>query len=129
MKLQKKGSIKRDSFSCIVVEFNFRGIPQKTSAYQQHYVFGGRTDIVFTGYSLNSEELKKVNDELSKSDIGDALKLIEGTTGSIEDLQEDIDLFLKEEDKAEKKAERTKNAQIHFLLFLEFITEKKESHL
>lgn len=118
MKLQKKGTIKRDYFSCIVVEFNFRGIPQKTSAYQQHYVFGGRTDIVFTGYSLNSDELKKVNDELAKSDIGDALKLIEGATGSIEDLQGDIDMFLKEEDKAEKKTEKTRDNSNPFFALL-----------
>jgi hypothetical protein len=125
MKLQKKGSIKRDFFSCVVVEFNFRGIPQKTSAYQQHYVFGGRTDIVFTGYSLNSDELKKVNEELSKSDIGDALKLIEGTTGSIEELQEDIDLFLKEEDKSEKKNEKTKNMSNPFFALIGMYNKKE----
>ncbi len=125
MKLQKKGSIKRDYFSCIVVEFNFRGIPQKTSAYQQHYVFGGRTDIVFTGYSLNSDELKKVNEELSKSDVEDALKLIEGTTGSIEELQEDIDMFLKEEEKSEKKAEKARDTSNPFFALLGLYNQKE----
>jgi hypothetical protein len=126
MKLQKKGSIKRDYFSCVVVEFNFRGIPQKTSAYQQHYVFGGRTDIVFSGYSLNSDELKKVNEELSKSDVGDALKLIEGTTGSIEELQGDIDMFLKEEDKSEKKAEKVRDTSNPFFALLGLYNKKEE---
>ncbi len=126
IKLQKKGSIKRDYFSCVVVEFNFRGIPQKTSAYQQHYVFGGRTDIVFTGYSLNSDELKKVNEELAKSDIGDALKLIEGATGGIEDLQGDIDMFLKEEDKAEKKAEKVRDTYNPFSALFGMYNKKGE---
>lgn len=104
LKLQAKGDLKRDYNSCIVVEFNFRGIPQRTSQYQSNYVFGGKVEMTFSSYSLNSDELKLVNQELEKSDVEDALKLMESaTTGSLEELQKDIDEFLKEEDKAEKE--------------------------
>lgn len=104
----KDMKLKRNYYSCILIEFNFRGIPQKTSAYQQNYVFGGRSEVTFTAYSLNDDELKLIREELEKSDVGDAFKLIEGsTTGSLEELQKDIDMFLNEEEETEKKIEQT----------------------
>ena len=119
--MDQKKQLKRQYISCIIVEFNFRGIPQKTSPYQSHYVFGGRTEVTFSSYTLNSDELKLVNEELTKSDVGDAMKLIEdATTGSIEELQKDIDEFLKEEDKAEKKQEEKKDMSNPFLALLGF---------
>ncbi|MFZ1971096.1 MAG: hypothetical protein WAU65_02880 [Candidatus Nanoarchaeia archaeon] len=119
--MDEKKELKRSYSSCIIVEFNFRGIPQKTSPYQSHYVFGGRTEITFSAYSLNSEELDLMNNELTKSDVEDALKLIEGaTTGSLEELQGDIDEFLKEEDNAEKKQEKGKDMSNPFLAMLGF---------
>ncbi|MFC1682252.1 hypothetical protein ACFL0X_01380 [Nanoarchaeota archaeon] len=92
---------KRKYYNCILVDFSFRGIPQKAG---QHYVFGGRAEVKFKGYALNEDELKKLDQELDKSDIGDILTLIEGTTTeSLEQIQEDINLFLEEKDKDEKK--------------------------
>jgi hypothetical protein len=126
VRLKNKGNLKRAFFSCVIVEFKFRGIPQKTTPYQSHYVFGGRAEIVFTGYSLNSDELKKIDKELTKSDIEDALNLIEGTTGSIEELQEDIDMFLKEEEKNEKK--ETKDTSNPFLALLGVYNKKGEEN-
>ncbi|MDE1848889.1 MAG: hypothetical protein KGH55_02560 [Nanoarchaeota archaeon] len=105
LRLMKKGDLKRDYVSCVVVDFNFRGIPQRV-AQQPHYTFGGRAEIKFTAYALNSDELKKVHEELSKSDIADAFGLIEGATSNLEELQDDIDAFLKEEEKSEKSAEK-----------------------
>lgn len=126
LKLRKRGLIKRDYFSCYVVEFVFRGIPTKTSVYQQHYVFGGRVEITFSAYALNNDELKKLDEEITKSEVGDALKLVEGATGSIEDLQNDIDMFLKEEEKAEAK-EKGKSQELNpFAAILGFY-EKKEA--
>ncbi len=87
----------RDYFGCVLVEFKFRGIPQRV-IQQSHYVFGGRAEVDFTGYALNSEELDMLNQEIEKSDIGDVFGLIEGvTTDSLDQLKGDIEYFLDEE--------------------------------
>jgi len=97
------GRIKtRDYYSCVLVNFVFRGIPQRISQ-QSHYVFGGRAEISFKSYVLNDEEIKKLNEELENSDLGDALQLIEGTTTeSLGQLQSEINEFLEEKSEAEK---------------------------
>ena len=94
----------RDYYSCVLVDFKFRGIPQRISQ-QAHYVFGGRAEISFKAYVLNEDELKKLDEELEASDLGDVLRLVEGaTSGSLEQLQEEIDFFL--EEKEEKISEK-----------------------
>ena len=42
----QKLKVNRDYYSCVLVEFKFRGIPQKVGG-QSHYVFGGRTEVIF----------------------------------------------------------------------------------
>ncbi|MCH8945708.1 MAG: hypothetical protein IIA85_02190 [Nanoarchaeota archaeon] len=96
---------KRDYFTCVLVEFKFRGIPQKISQQQSHYVFGGKAEIKFMAYALNSDELEKFDQEIDKSDVEDVLGLIEGaTTESLGELQEDIDFFLEENNETKKDA-------------------------
>lgn len=93
---------KRDYYSCVLVEFKFRGIPQRISQ-QSHYAFGGRTEVNFSGYALNSEELDMLNQEIEKADIGDVFGLVEGiTTESLEQLKEDIEFFLEDNGKEEE---------------------------
>jgi len=101
---------KRDYFGCVLVDFRFRGIPQRVSQ-QAHYVFGGRAEITFNAYALNNDELDKINEELEKSDITDAFKLVEGiTTESLEQLKDDIEYFLGEErEEEERKFKDTSN--------------------
>jgi len=94
---------KRDYFSCVLVDFRFRGIPQRTQRQQGEYVFGGRAEAKFIAYALNSDELEKLDKELEKSDVEDVLRLVEGaTTESLEQMQKDIDFFLEEKDETEK---------------------------
>jgi hypothetical protein len=94
----EKMKIKRDYYLCTLVEFIFRGIPQKV-AQQSHYAFGGRAEISFKSYVLNQEELDKFEEELESSDIEDVLKLIEGSTGeSMEKIQDEINFFLEDKD-------------------------------
>lgn len=103
----QKMKTKKDYFSCIVVDFRFRGIPQKV-AQQSHYAFGGKVDVVFSSYALNKEELDRMEKEFADSDVGDVLKLIEGTTTeSLDYMQEEINFFL--EDKEKKERETKKN--------------------
>ena len=102
----QKMKFTRDYYSCVLVEFKFRGIPQK-AGQQSHYVFGGRADVLFSGYSLNQDELDMFKQEIDKSDMGDVLNLIEGaTTESLGQLQEEINFFLEEKSKEEKKEEK-----------------------
>ncbi|HUW43639.1 MAG TPA: hypothetical protein VMV95_01600 [Bacillota bacterium] len=96
----------KEYYSCVLVNFKFRGIPQKISQ-QSHFAFGGRAEISFKAYVLNEDELKKLNEILEDSDINDALRLIEGATGeSLEQLQEEIDFFLKEANEDEQKMQK-----------------------
>lgn len=122
-------SPKRDYFACILVDFRFRGIPQRISQ-QAHYAFGGKAIMTFTAYALNSEEIYKINEEADKSDIGDVLNLIEGaTTESLDNLKNDIDFFL-EEEKHEHKDEKKSSGTNPFLALFGAYNEKpkEEKH-
>lgn len=92
----------RKYYSCILVEFTFRGIPQRV-AQQSHFTFGGKADVIFKAYALNEDELKKLYKELEKSDLDDVLKLIQGATDeSLKQLEEEINSFIDEKDKKEE---------------------------
>lgn len=93
----------KNYYSCILVNFRFRGIPQRISQ-QAHYVFGGRAEVSFKAYALNEDELKKLDELLEESDMNDVLRLIEGATGeNLEQLQEEINFFLEEKYEKEKQ--------------------------
>lgn len=121
----KKMKIKRDFYSCVLVDFNFRGIPGKIPG-TQHYSFGGKADINFRAYALNEDELNMLSDEFDKSDLGDVLKLIEGSTSeSLEQLQEEINFFL--EDKNEYKERfKVKDTSNPFVALLGGYEKKEE---
>lgn len=109
--------------SCVIVDFKFRGIPQRV-AQQSHYAFGGKAEITFTAYALTDEELKTVDKEFENSNLGDALKLIEGATSeSLEQIQEEIDYFL-EEPPEEVEQKKSKDSSNPFLALLGFYNEK-----
>lgn len=111
--------LKRKYYTCILMDFVFRGIPQKVSQ-RGDYSFGGRTEVTFRAYALNEDEIKKFEKELEKSDMEDVLKLIEGASGeSIEQLQKEIDYFLEEkEDEEKKKEEKLKSQDVNPFLAL-----------
>jgi hypothetical protein len=115
----------RKYYSCVLVEFTFRGIPQRVSQ-QPHFTFGGKADVTFRAYALNEDELNKLNKELEKSDIGDVLKLIDGATDdSLKQMQEEIDFFLEEKDK--KQEEKKKKDQSNPFLALFGMYDTKEN--
>lgn len=109
----KKLKLKRQYYNCVLVDFVFRGIPQRVSAQQAHYAFGGRVEVTFKGYCLNEDELALLEDKLDQNDIQDALKLVEGITSeSLDTLREDIEYFLKSEEEREKEEEKEKASKI-----------------
>lgn len=91
----RKIKFRRTYYACVVVDFKFRGIPQKAG---QHYAFGGRAEVTFRAYVLNEEELDLFQKKLEESEFGSAMGLVEGMTSeSLDQLQEDIDEFLEGE--------------------------------
>lgn len=104
----KKSKNYRDYYACVLVDFKFRGIPQRVSAQQQHYAFGGRVEVTFKGYCLNEDEIAKINEKLGESEIEGALRLIEGTTAeSLDQLREDIEKYIEgEESGGEESGEK-----------------------
>ena len=75
----------------------------------------------------NFPKLGRLVPEIEKSEMGDVLKLIEGsTTESLDKLQEEIDFFLKEEENEKKP--KPKDTSNPFLALIGYYnkTEKKE---
>ena len=101
----KKLKVKRNYYTCVLIHFKFRGIPQRFGqGGASSYVFGGRVEVTFSAYSLNEDELDALNAELDNSDLATALGFTEGATGeSLEQLQDDINDFLDENKKDEEK--------------------------
>ncbi len=118
--------IKRNYYTCILVDFTFRGIPQRVSQ-QSHYTFGGRAEVTFKAYALNDDELNKFEEEFKKSEVNDVLALIEGsTTESLGQLQNDINEFLEEKTKDEKESKSSESSN-PFMALIGKYEKKPES--
>ncbi|MEK6819569.1 MAG: hypothetical protein AABY03_00015 [Nanoarchaeota archaeon] len=103
----------RKYYSCVLVDLRFRGIPQR-AGQQSHYVFGGKADVIFSAYSLNSDELEMFKQLMDKSDVEDVLKLIDGASSdSINQLQEEISFFLEDKEKEEEKKRKKDGDEIN----------------
>jgi hypothetical protein len=110
--------------SIVLVEFNFRGVPRKIG---QSYTFGGRSEIKFTSYALNDQEIKVLKEQLERDDFGDVMRLVEGaTTESLEQMQADIDEFLNE-DSMERKKEKNDLDVNPFSALFSFLKRDKKS--
>jgi len=121
----KNKKLKRNYYSCVLVDFHFRGIPQRAG---QHYVFGGKASVRFRAYALNAQELDELNEKLSESDINEALRLAQGMTDeSLTEIKEDIDEFLEETEQEEKTKERGENIDPFTALFKPKPRQEKET--
>ena len=109
---------KRKYYSCILVDFVFTAVPTQGN-------FIGKAEVTFRAYALNEDEIKKLDQELEKSDLADALSLIEGTTTeSLNQMQEEINEFL--EEKSEEKKEREKDNSNPFMALIGAYDKKEE---
>ncbi len=105
---QTAKAAKKDFFTCIVIDFKFRGIPTRI-AQQPHYTFGGKTKVTFSAFTLDENEYEKVKEELDKTDVEDVLNLIKGITeDSLDTLKKDIDFFLEESSETATKEQKEK---------------------
>lgn len=121
----------RDHYACVLVDFNFRGVPRRTGGQHGGYMFTGRTEVTFSAYVLNEDEEKRFNEEFEDSDIYDALRLIEGATDeSLKQMQDDINEFLDEEPKGRKldegKEKKSRDKSNPFLALLGKYEKKPE---
>lgn len=98
---------KRKYYRCNVVDFVFRGIPQKIT--QQSYGFGGRMEMTFSTYILNDDELKLLKKAWDKTSVEAALRIASDTTAeSLKQLKEDIDKYTKDDEQVKKDEEKNK---------------------
>ncbi len=101
----------REYNKVLVVELDFRSIPQRISQ-KGDWSFGGKTDVAFTSYALNNEEIKVLKEELGRDDLNLVLKLIEGSTDeSLKQIEKDIDAIIKEDEEEEKKKKGEKTEE------------------
>ena len=99
-----------------MLDFNFRGIPQRI-AQQSLFAFGGKSEVPFRSYVLNEDEIARLHQEMDKSDMEDALKLVEGVTEEgLKQMQDEIDFFLEDKD-SYKEIEAPKDSSNPFLAF------------
>ncbi len=101
---------KRKYYSCILIEFLFRGIPQTIQRQQVHYTFGGRSEVTFKAYALNEDEIALLQRKLKESDVMDAFQLAAGVTDeTLDQIKGDLEHFLGEnfngKGKGEEKSE------------------------
>ncbi len=96
----------REYKKILIVELDFRSIPQKVSQ-RGDWAFGGKADIKFTSYALNNEELDVLKTELDKDEMNLVMKLIQDVNeDSLKELEKDIATIMKEDD--EKKEDEKK---------------------
>lgn len=115
----------RNFYKCLIISFEFRGMPNRSP--QGYYSFGGRTTVKFSGYALNEDEIKKFEQEVTKSDLEDILSLIKGATDeSLGEIKKDLDFFLNEKDEDKKEKPKEVNPFLALIGKYEKKTEKKE---
>lgn len=102
--------LKRDYYSCIVIDFQYRGfLRQVDNKGNYASAFGGKVDMNFDCYALNSEELDLVKKQFEKDDIEDTLNFFQGATDqALEELKEDIEKYTSDDYETKKEDEKKK---------------------
>jgi hypothetical protein len=103
--------LKRDYHPVMIVNIKYRGhVSQRvTQAGDQGFAMGGRIEMNFNSYALNSEEMKLVEDKLTAEDVADSMNM-EGNMAAdaLKELKEDLEYFLGKDEKAKEKDEKEK---------------------
>lgn len=94
----------REYSKVLVVELDFRSIPQRVSQ-RGDWAFGGRAEIKFTSYALNKDELEILKKEIEKDELNSVLTLIDDATDkSLDQISKEIRALT--EDKEESEIEK-----------------------
>ena len=102
-------NLKRKYYPCIVINMGYRGhVSQKVTQRGDYgFAVGGRIDITFDAYAINSEELKFIEEELVKEDVEESMQFSSDMAQeALKELKEDLDYFLKNEDEKKKDDEK-----------------------
>lgn len=131
-------NMKRKYMPCMVITLRYRGHISQRVTQKGDYGFGagGRVEMVFDSYALNSEEIDFVKKKLKESDVAESLNLSGDLAAeSLDALKDDLDHFLNDdsekkaqEDKAEekKKAEDINPFSALFGIFFSNKSKKKD---
>jgi hypothetical protein len=106
--------MKRDYYQIYVVNLEYRGhVGQKVTQKGDYgFGFGGRIDMNFDCYVLNSDELKLVEKQLEEEDLSDGLKVLqENTSETLKQLEEDIKHFVYDDKKTEDEKKKEEKKQ------------------
>jgi len=107
-----KYKINRKYYSCAVIDFKQRSqlLQRVTQKGDYAPAYGGRLEITFDAYALNSEEIELVNKTMDKEDFDDMLSFNSNMAeDALKELKDDIDMFLSDkEDVKEKNNSKTK---------------------
>ena len=99
---------KKKFFAVIIVEFTFRGAPEKAG---QGYGFRGMAKINFTSYAMTQQEIDVLKISMDEDDLDDIMKYVLGATDeSLAKLANDLDEFLDDKPfdvKSEKSSDDT----------------------
>lgn len=112
---KKKGKDYRDYFPIYIISLDYRGeLAQKATQRGDYaYGYGGKVEVTFESYALNSEELNLLNKTLKDNEILEGLNLVENYTDvALGKLKEDIDKYCGEnaQDKLKKEMEEKKKS-------------------
>ena len=98
----KDVKLDKQMYSCIEVSMDYRTVPHtiQRSESGTHYTQGGKVSAKFRAFALDEDEVKAVEE----FEVYEGLTLIEGMTDeSIQQMQEEIDKYLKADKKLDDK--------------------------
>jgi hypothetical protein len=118
---KKYGSynMKRKYIPCMVLTLKYRGhVSQRVTQKGDYgYGMGGRVEMIFDSYSLNSEEIKLLEDKMKNEDFADSMNFSGDVAAeSLEALKKDLSHFLdgdfenKKTEESKKKDKKEKDA-------------------
>lgn len=114
--IAQRYQLTRKYYSCAIIDFKQRSqlLQRVTQKGDYAPTYGGRLEITFDAYALNSEELELINKTMEKDDLNDLMSFDSNLAeDALRELKEDIDEFLndKEEIKKEEPDKKEKEKQ------------------
>ncbi|MFH1452331.1 MAG: hypothetical protein ABIF88_04105 [archaeon] len=109
-------NLKRKYHPLILVGMKYRGrVSQRvTQGGDQHFAMGGRVDMTFDAFALNSDELKLVKKAMEEKDVSDSMNYKGDVAAeALMELREDIEHFLSGDKDVEKAEEKKKSEDIN----------------
>jgi hypothetical protein len=104
----------RQYFEVFVITLKYRGhLGQKAGQGSQSgyaFAFGGRVDITFDCYALNSEEIELTKKYVANSEVGELLSLVsDNTQTALDQLKDDIEKYTSDKEEEKKEEEKKSN--------------------